>query len=139
MRRWRGATERDVVLTLHRPASVGGIIHFGLTAIGARPQFYAHAQRPSRHHLDVPTVAIAARTRHAGTERTGVSALAVALQRPVAVIFTHPTGIVAEVAGHSGLCILPSNQPMPTATMAVVYGCVSIVRRNHCSSVAAVS
>ena len=48
----------------------------------------------------MPTFTIAAGAGFAGAKRAGVSAAAVALQRPVAVIFTHPARVVAKIARH---------------------------------------
>ena len=67
-----------------------------MLAIDRRP----HAGGQPRHLIDVSTVAIASRAGHAGSERTGVRPLAVALQRSVAVILAHPASIVAQVARH---------------------------------------
>ena len=42
-------------------------------------------------------------------------------------------------AAHKGRCVRPSNHPIPSATKALRYGCVSIVWRSDFSKVAAVS
>ena len=115
--------------------SVRFLVPRPVLVIGHHP----HVGRQPRHLGNVSTVAIAAGAGHPRTERASIRPIAITLQGPVAVILADPACIVAQIAGHSGRCIRPSNQPIPIATMAVVYGCVSMVRRNHFSNAAALS